>query len=311
MRSALQRNSLPQDKINVCHNIHMLLIQGKREMTTNMNGPQQGQDKYNAIEKTLLVLSHFAKSNSPIRNNDLAKALNINKATTSRIVKTLQKEGYLDQDPLTKEYCLGPMISSLSKSITKSLDNQTSIIAQPYCDSLRDAVSETVHFEILSGNNIYLAYTARCRNPISVAIDPGDRVYPQVHSGAKCIAAYTHPRLVDYWLQNPPPEIFHNTAIDSEVLMKEYAEINENGYAIDDGNHNLNIFSIAAPVFDNSGRAIASVVIVVPSLRKKQIRNDVNIELIKLTAKRISEKLLCPMPYDALCETYKKDKLAS
>ncbi len=266
-----------------------------------------GQEKYTAIEKVLVVLSSFAESNKPVGTSELASNLNLNKATISRILTTLKKASYLIQDPLTKQYQLGPMISCLSKSIIKNLDGQSSIIAHSFCDRLRDQLSETVHFELLSGSGFFLAYASRCRNPISVSIAIGDWVFPQIHAGAKCIAAYTHPRLVNHWLKVPPSSNYDHVRFDLAELKNEYNEINREGYAIDDGHHDKNLFSIAAPVFDNNGRAIASVVVVAPYIRKDRLQNHETIQQIKLTAKQISEKLLCPQPYEDICQMYRKE----
>ncbi len=269
--------------------------------------PEQNNDdsaKYNATEKALAVLSYFAKNNKPIGTKELSEILNFKISTTSRVVNTLKKERYLDQDPLTKRYQLGPMISCLYDSITQSLNNKTAIIAHQFCDTLRDQISETVHFELLSENIIFLAYIARSKKPITISVAVGDRVYPQIHAGAKCIAAYTHPRLTNRWLQSPLPPAYQNTGISSAQLKQEYVEIGRNGYAIDDGRHDKNIFSIAAPVFDNKGQAIASIVVISPYARKNELNTSATIERIRLTARKISERLMCPQPYDEKCRPY-------
>ncbi len=268
---------------------------------------ESGQEKFNAIEKVLAILSYFAKNNKPIGTSELASSLNFNKATTSRILTTLRRESYLNQDPMTKQYQLGPMISALSKAITKNLNDQSSIIAHTFCDRLRDELSETVHFETLSGDHFFLAYASRCRNSVSVSIATGDRVYPQIHAGAKCIAAYTHPRLVSHWFKVAPSATYAHVRFNRIDLKKEYNEIIRNGYAIDDGHHDKNLFSIAAPVFDNNGRAIASVVVVAPYIRKHRLQNQTTIHQIKSAAKHISEKLLCPHSYEDICHMYQND----
>ncbi len=246
---------------------------------------------------------HFFQPTS----SELACNLNFNKATISRILTTLRRESYLNQDPLTKQYQLGPMISVLSQTITKNLNDQTAIIAHTFCDRLRDELSETVHFETLSGNHFFLAYASRCRNSISVSIATGERVYPQIHAGAKCIAAYTHPRLVNHWFKVAPSARYAHIRYNLSDLKKEYDEIICNGFAIDDGHHDKNLFSIAAPVFDNNGRAIASVVVVAPYIRKHRLQNLATVHKIKSAAKQISEKLLCPHPYEEICHMYQND----
>ena len=263
--------------------------------------------EFNAIEKALLVLSSFANNNQPIGTIELAENLQLNKTTISRIVNTLKREKFLEQNPLTKQYSLGSMVAKLGKSITQSLEGQISILAQPYCDRLRDEIGETVHFEVLSGNKIYLAYAARGPNPVSVSIQLGDRVYPHAHAGAKCIAAYTHPRLVEKWLESSSLTQYSPRAvIDPKKIRKNYDTIIRTGVSIDNGEFDESIYAVAAPVFDENSRAVASVVIVSPYMRKESLDSPEDIRSLKETAMLITERLLCPNKYEEVLNMYQK-----
>ena len=248
----------------------------------------------NAIEKALLVLANFADGNTPIGTVELADRLNFNKTTASRILNTLKRHGFLEQNPYTRQYSLGPAVAQLGKAITQSLSGQTTIIAQPYCDRLRDQIGETVHFQVLSGNHFYLAYEARGSNPVSVAIDVGDTVYPTIHSGAKAIAAFSDAALIDKWLNGKLPVFTSRSVTDPRKLRNMYEKFTELGYAIDDREYSENIFAIAAPVFNNNGTPIAAVVVVVPYSRKKNCEREEVIQAMKETAGLISSRLLYP-----------------
>jgi len=249
---------------------------------------------YNAIEKALLVLSNFAEGNNPIGTIELADRLNLNKTTASRIVNTLKKHSFLEQNPHTKQYSLGPTVAQLGKAITQSLKGQTTIIAQPYCNRLRDQIGETVHLEVLSGNHFYLAYEARGPNPVSVAIDVGDTVYPNIHAGAKAIAAFSDQSQVDKWLRGSLPAFTSRSVTDPRKLRDMLNRFSEIGYAIDNREHAENVYAIAAPVYDNSGLAVASIVVVVPYSRKKNIEREEVILAVKETAGLVSGRLLYP-----------------
>jgi DNA-binding IclR family transcriptional regulator len=248
----------------------------------------------NAIEKALLVLANFADGNTPIGTVELADRLNFNKTTASRILNTLKRHHFLEQNPYTKQYSLGPAVAQLGKAITQSLSGQTTVIAQPYCDRLRDQIGETVHFQVLSGNHFYLAYEARGSNPVSVAIDVGDTVYPTIHSGAKAIAAFSEPTLIDKWLNGQLPVFTSRSLTDPRKLRTMYNKFTEIGYAIDDREYSENIYAIAAPVFNNNGTPVAAVVVVVPYSRKKNCEREEVIQAMKETAGLISARLLYP-----------------
>lgn len=250
----------------------------------------------NAIEKALLVLSNFADGNAPIGTVELAERLNFNKTTASRILNTLKRHNFLEQNPYTKQYSLGPAVAQLGKAITQSLSGQTTIIAQPYCNRLRDQIGETVHFQVLSGNHFYLAYEARGSNPVSVAIDVGDTVYPTIHSGAKAIAAFSDPVQIDKWLNGQLPVFTSRSITDPRKIRAMYDKFTELGYAIDDREYSDNIYAISSPVYNNNGTPVAAVVVVVPYSRKKNCERKEVIQAMKETAGLISSRLLYPGP---------------
>lgn len=246
----------------------------------------------NAIEKALLVLTNFADGNTPIGTLELADRLSFNKTTASRILNTLKRHGFLEQNPYTKQYSLGPAVAQLGKAITHSLSGQTTIIAQPYCDRLRDQIGETVHFQVLSGNHFYLAYEARGSNPVSVAIDVGDTVHPTIHSGAKAIAAFSEPALIDKWLNGQLPVFTSRSITDPRMIRAMYDRFIEMGYAVDDREFSDNIYAIGAPVYNNSGTPLAAVVVVVPYSRKSNCEREEVIQGMIETANLISSRLL-------------------
>jgi DNA-binding IclR family transcriptional regulator len=260
--------------------------------------------EHNAIEKALLVLTSFANGNNPIGTVELAERLGLNKTTVSRIMTTLKKRDFLDQDPKTKQYRLGPVVALLGKSVIQGLEGQMTLLAQQYCNRLRDQVGETVHFEVLSGNHLYLAYAARGPNPVSVAIDVGDQVYPNVHAGAKAIAAYSDPELVDRWLNNEPPVYTSKTISDASKLREKYAEFRELGITVDDGEYDENVYAIGAPVFNHNCAAVAGIVIVAPYMRKKDLERPHVVRALKEAATLVSGRLLCPKEYQDVCNQY-------
>lgn len=266
--------------------------------------------EYNAIEKALLVLSNFAEQNHPIGTVELSERLMLNKTTTSRIMNTLKRHSFLEQNPLTKQYSLGTKVAELGKSILQGLDGKTAIIAQPYCDRLRDQVGETVHLEVLSGNHIYLAYAARGPNPVSVAVDVGDMLYPNVHAGAKVIAAFNNPEQVDIWLKNHLPMYTAKSMTDPSKLRDRYKEFIQLGIAIDDGEYADNIYAIGAPIFNSNSRAVAGIAILSPYTRKDDLERQHVVRAIKETASLISDRLLCPMKYEEICRMHMEKIMA-
>ena len=177
------------------------------------------------IEKALMVFKCFAQADSDLGTTELANKLDTNMATMSRVLSTLKKHDFLEQDPATRKYRLGPAMVEMARAVYKSLSGAITPVAAPIADALRDDVGERVHIEVISGNNLYLAYVAETPKPISLKIEAGDKVMPNAHAGAKAIIAYSPPNVMDYWLDQELPGYTKNTITDPDELRKSYREI--------------------------------------------------------------------------------------
>ena len=104
-----------------------------------------------AIEKALQILLTFAPHNQELGTTEVSDLLGFHKATTSRVLLTLAEHGFLQQDPTTKRFSLGPSIHTLGLALTRSLDSGLVQIAKPYVDALRDEIDEAVGLERWSG----------------------------------------------------------------------------------------------------------------------------------------------------------------
>jgi IclR family acetate operon transcriptional repressor len=243
------------------------------------------------IEKALLVFKCFAQGNSLLGTTELSKMLGTHKATMSRILTTLKKHDFLEQDPNTRRYRLGPAMAQMARAVNRNMNGEVVSMARPFADKLRDKVGETVHIEVLSGNNIYLAYAAVTPNPISLTIEVGDQVMPHAHAGAKAIVAFSRPEEIERWLTRDFFPFTENTVTDPDELRKIYREIRQIGIAYDWEEYLHEIYAVAVPIFNHENNPVAAILIVVPSYRMKKRWDSHFIVALKETANMISSRL--------------------
>jgi DNA-binding IclR family transcriptional regulator len=243
------------------------------------------------IEKALMVFKCFAQGDSSLGTTELANRLKTNKATMSRVLTTLKRHDFLEQDPYTRRYRLGPAMVEMARAVNRTLSGTVVKVAGPFADVLRDEVGETTHIELLSGNNIYLAYVANTPNPISLTIDVGDRVMPHAHAGAKAIVAFSKPEVIENWLTRDLLPLTENTITDPDELRKIYEKIRETGIAFDSGEYLKEVYAVGAPIFNHENNPVAAIIIVVPSYRMGEKWNRRFIVQLKKTANSISSRL--------------------
>jgi len=152
-----------------------------------MRRPNQ---KFNSIEKALTILSSFSPYNQEMGTMEISQKLGFHKATVSRILLNLARHGFLQQNPRTKKFMLGPSIFQLARAINQSLHNNLVHMAKPYVDDLRDKLKETVVLEVLSGKNTIIVYLAEGPQLVRLAGTVGDILPLHVAAGAKAILAF-------------------------------------------------------------------------------------------------------------------------
>ncbi len=243
------------------------------------------------IEKALMVFKCFAQGETSVGTTEMAERLQTNKATMSRVLSTLKNHNFLEQDVRSRRYKLGPGMVELARAVYRNLDGIVTTVATPFANKLRDTVGETVHLEVLSGNNIYLSYVAVTPNPISLKIEIGDQVMPHAHAGAKAIVAFSQPDVIEHWLSQKFVRYTKNTIMDQDKLRELYAEIRNTGVAYDFGEYIEEVNAIGAPIFNQENNPVAGLLIIVPLYRMRKKWNKSYIEYLKNAANEISSQL--------------------
>ena len=243
------------------------------------------------IEKALMVFKCFAQEDSSLGTTELANMLNTNKATMSRVLTTLKKHDFLEKDPRTRRYRLGPAMAEMARAVNRTLSGRIVNVAAPVANALRDEVGETVNIEVVSGNNIYLAYKADTPNPISLTIEVGDQVFPHAHAGAKAIVAFSQPEVIEKWLTRDFLQLTEDTITDPDKLRKVFGEIRKTGIAYDSEEYLKEVYAIGAPIFNHENNPVAALIIVVPSYRMKKKWKPRFIIQLKKAANEISSRL--------------------
>jgi len=245
----------------------------------------------NSYEKVLKILLAFAPGNQPLRTVEISKKLGINNATVNRILITLKNESFLVQDEKNRHYRLGPSVALLGSSIKQSLKGRLTAIAKPFLDSLRDKVGETVHLEELHYDRVYLTYSAKGRRQLTVTPVVGDRTAINANAGAKAIMAFYPEKEIIKQLSEKLSVFNASTKTDPAIICEEYKEIRQTGFAYDKGEYDHDVFAVAAPIFNHENQTVAAVVIIAPSFRMEDCIESGSLELLKGTAKEITNRL--------------------
>ena len=73
-----------------------------------------------SLERGLAILTSFSSGRQLIGVSDLSRELGLTRSTTHRYVATLARLGYLQQEPVTRKYSLGPRRANVVRPSTSS-----------------------------------------------------------------------------------------------------------------------------------------------------------------------------------------------
>lgn len=249
-------------------------------------------DKANAIEKALQILMLYHPHNKELNTTEVAQRLSLHKATASRILLTLTRHGFLQQNPQTKFFRLGPSILRLGMAIKQSLKGELVQLAKPHLDDLRDAINETVGLEVISGDLTVLSYLAEGARPVRTTTSLGATLPVHAAAGAKAIFAYS-PRA--HWrgiFDRDVVPLTDRTITNAKQFGEELDAVRARGFAVDQEEIDLGVTALAAPVFNHEGAPVAAVVIIGPADRLTGEPDSDIVTRMKETAAKISAALL-------------------
>ena len=245
---------------------------------------------HQSLEKALILLLAFGNQNREMGTVEIGEKLGFHKSTVSRMVKVLTAYRFLQQNPQTKKFSLGPAISRLFHSLSQSLKTNMVHIAKPFLDDLRDQIKETVILEVLSGESMVMAYVAEGPRMVRLAGNIGDRVPFHAASGAKAFLAFSSPELRDALLEKKLRSFTQNTITDRENLHQHFEQIRKDGFAFDNEEIDEGTRAVGAPVFNHENRPLAAIIIAGPAQNITGNADSPIVMALKETAKKLSQQ---------------------
>ncbi len=219
-----------------------------------------GDERYvvGALARGLDVLRCFDREHPTLSLGEIARLLGWRRTEPFRFLHTLEALGYLFRDPVTKRYRLTTKVLEIGFAALANLPLPE--LAQPYLEQLRDRTNGSAHVGILDGNEVIYIARAASRSIMGSTIHVGSRLPAHATAIGKTLLASQSDAWIRTWLQHNDLVRYTTTTL-SEVtaFLDELAQIRARGYAISNAEFELGIRSVAAPIVDASGDAVAAI----------------------------------------------------
>jgi IclR family pca regulon transcriptional regulator len=239
----------------------------------------------------LAILDCFSAERPQMGIAALAGQLNMTRSTTHRYAATLVALGYLEQDH-ARQYRLASRVADLGLALLDSMTLRR--LARDSLRGLRGQTGRTVSMAILDGGQIRYIERLRGwrRGQHGADLDLGLAARQPLHCTAmgKVLLAYLPAARQETVMSSLTLSAQGPNAITSKKKLRlELERVRKAGIAVSDEEQAPGLRSIAAPVLDEHGLALAAVAVAVPSeaFSRKQLESDIG-PLVEASAERVS-----------------------
>lgn len=214
------------------------------------------RDTVGSIAHGLNVIKAFDAEHSQLTLSQVAERTEMSRAGARRYLLTLVHLGYVRQHD--RLFWLSPKVLELGYAYLSSV--QLSTIGQPYLESIRDQIDETVALAVLDdGFSVHIA-RANSKKLIAPTLTIGRR-FPAIYtSTGRILIAMKSDAEIDEIISKstlaPPTRLSLATKKEIRAAL---TTVRRNNYAIVDQENELGVRTLAVPVFNKSGAAVAAI----------------------------------------------------
>jgi len=234
-------------------------------------------DFLEALARGLSVLRAFDGTRQQMTLSDVARAVDLPRATARRALYTLTELGYLESDG--KLFRLAPQVLGLAGAYLGSAGNATAL--QSACDALCRQLDEACSAAVLHGQEAVMVAHASPPRFMSSAPGLGFRVPAFCSALGRVLLSESGVDATTLQTRKLTPQ----TVTEARALQRLLTQVAQDGYALADQEAELGFRSIAVPVRRFDGRIVAALNIGVRIERAspQQMRSEFLPALLKAT----------------------------
>lgn len=240
-----------------------------------------------SLERAFAILDEVA--HRPAGVTAIAERVRLPKSTVARLLATLEEVDAVERFDGSR-WRIGPGVEAL----TASASPERSLVsaARPVLVDLVAELGEDAGLGLPDGNEIRYVDQVESDNPVQVRDWTGTRVpLHAVPSGLVLLAEWPVDALTAY-LAGGLVALTRRTVTDADELRARLAEVREAGHAWGLEEFAEGIDSVAAPVRDARGNAIAAIHVHGPSYRFPAPRSERRVATaVKTAAEAVSRRL--------------------
>jgi IclR family KDG regulon transcriptional repressor len=218
------------------------------------------------VSRALDLLEQFQEGDAELGITDLSNRMKLQKNNVFRLVATLKAKDYIEMNSATGKYRLGMKTRALGQVATRHINIADQ--ARPFLNDLKQQCHEACYFSVIKEGYTYYLDGVESDLPVRVAqrVGSSQPLYCTA-AGRVQLAFMERQRQMDLLSDSEMKGLTPRTITDPDLLIKELTNVVQQGYAIDDQEHDAGVMEIAAPVYDSNGAIIGALSILGPEMR--------------------------------------------
>jgi IclR family pca regulon transcriptional regulator len=202
------------------------------------------------------VLRVFGRETPQMTLSEVAQRTRLSPAAARRCLNTLVGLGYVAKHH--RQFLLRPEVMSFASAYLDSMS--LGELVRPHLQAVRDATGDSSSFAVLSGEDVLYLEHVSTNRMVRLAAGIGTRFPAYATSLGRAILAFETPQVREAYLDAAELTAFTaHTITTREGLAVVLARTRAEGYAATKDELDYGLISIATPILDADGRAVAAI----------------------------------------------------
>jgi len=209
-----------------------------------------------SVTRAATLVKLLASQDEPLGLAQIAAALGLAKGTAHGLLRTLQAEGFVQQDRATGRYDIGHDLLQLG---SRRLDlNELKARALNWADDLAARTGESVRVAAFRDGGAVVVHHVFGADPGPQTLEVGSQLALHATALGKVLLAHDPGAARSLATARLEPYTFR-TITDRGRLVRELADVRDQGWAVTVEEAAVGTAGLAAPVRDHGGYVVAAV----------------------------------------------------
>jgi DNA-binding IclR family transcriptional regulator len=216
-----------------------------------------------SASRALRLMALIVRAPLGLSVSQLARMRELDRSTTRRLLRTLEVEGLVRRDEITRRYRAHPLmwlrLSPAIRPAAPLVDTTREVLQR-----LADATGATVCLSVADTDGGHAVAVQYALPPGPMAYHPGRILPPALHASAagKCLLAHRSSLELKRYTEKGLEAYTEKTVLSPRQLQRELTQVREAGFALNREESRRGLGGVAVPVTTTDGTVVAALALV-------------------------------------------------